>query len=224
LAERILRIIKTTLNIAKNEYWLIIRKHWAIAYSSIKRKLYKHPFSRLIYMDEIRSFQQQEEQHQVIKPTIKPLLLLLHSFGWTIVVFFFGAWFLLGIIVEVIALLLGADKIMATIVSIVLLFFIVMMISYLLKRATLKRTEYRFYADRLEYFEGFLVKNRKTVAYDKISNVGQKKGIIEGWFGLGTIFIDTPGSSPKGHEVSISYLENPDQVYDWISKVVSRKR
>ncbi|MFA6088942.1 MAG: PH domain-containing protein [Candidatus Woesearchaeota archaeon] len=175
-------------------------------------------------MDAIRDFQKSSEEYQVIKPCIKTSLLLLHSFGMSILIFLIGAWFFVGILSGIIGLLFGSAGILVMIVSAIFVFFIIMIIIYLLKRATLNRTEYKFYSDRVEYIEGFLVKNRKTVNYDKISNIGQRKGVIEGLFGLGTIFIDTPGSSPKGHEISISYLENPDQVYDWISKISSSKK
>jgi membrane protein YdbS with pleckstrin-like domain len=177
-------------------------------------------------MVNIVNLQQKEEPHQVIKPSIKTSLLMLHSFGFAAVIFLFGGWFFLSPLLMIVSLLLGEESPGLLIFASMglILFIIILLVVYLLKQATLKRTEYRFYSDRVEYFEGFLIKNRKTVSYDKVSNVGQRKGIIEGWFGLGTIYIDTPGSSPKGHEVSISYLENPDQVYEWVSKFVARKR
>ena len=41
-------------------------------------------------------------------------------------------------------------------------------------------------------------------------------------WGLGTIYIDTPGSSNLGHELSMSYLENSDQVYDKICQLTRK--
>jgi membrane protein YdbS with pleckstrin-like domain len=174
-------------------------------------------------MDSIQNFEQPKEQYQVIKPALKTSLILLHSFSMTFIIFLVVIWILLGPIVSVIMSIFGDAGVWMGISFFFVLFFIILIVSYFLKKASLKRTEYRFYSNRVEYFEGFLVKNRKTVNYDRVSNIGQVKGVIEGLFGLGTIFIDTAGSSPKGHEVAISYLENPDQVYDWISKMISKK-
>lgn len=66
------------------------------------------------------------------------------------------------------------------------------------------------------------MKNRKTIHYNKITNISQTKGVIENMFGLGTIYIDTAGSSPQGHELSMSYLKNSNEIYDWISKITSQ--
>lgn len=105
-----------------------------------------------------------------------------------------------------------------------ILYLITSLVSIFFSYVNFKKTEYKFYKDKVEYYEGFLVKNRKTINYNKISNIGQRKGIFERMFGLGTIFIDTAGSSSTGHELSMSYLENPDKVYDWISKVASKAK
>jgi membrane protein YdbS with pleckstrin-like domain len=174
-------------------------------------------------METINTFQQAQEECQVIKPSIKTILLLLYAFGITLSITIFLALFLGGFMMSLAMALFGLGGVVAVLVLDVLLFIIIFIVTYYIHKASLKRTEYRFYSNRIEYFEGFLVKNRKTISYDKISNIGQRKGIIEGWFGLGTIFIDTPGSSPRGHELSIPYLENPDQVYDWMSKIISKK-
>ena len=173
-------------------------------------------------MTSIRNFQQPEEEHQTIKPAIKTFLLLFNAFILVSIFYFMILGLLLG---PILGILFFNAKISGIIITAcILIFLIFIMISYFLQKAVLERTEYRFYSDRLEYYEGFLVRNRKTISYDKITNVGQRKGIFESLFELGTIFIDTPGSSPRGHEVTISYLENPDQVYDWLCKVTSNKK
>ena len=174
-------------------------------------------------MESIQNYQQNQEQYQSIKPVIRTPVLLLKSLILTIIIYFFTGWFLMTALMFVFSLL-GVKGIVVGVVNAVTLFFVILFIAFLFKRASLRKTEYKFYSNRVEYYEGFLVKNRKTINYDRITNIGQRKGIIEGWYGLGTIFIDTAGSSPKGHELSISYLENPDRVYDWITKVISKKQ
>ncbi len=150
-------------------------------------------------------------------------LILLRAFWFTLILFLFIGWFLFSFIFGLLVTFFGTKGLIVGLIVNFILFIIAFFINYYLQKKTLIKTQYKFYWNRIEYEEGFLVKNRKTITYDKISNIGQRKGIIEGFFGLGTIYIDTPGSSPKGHELSITYLENPDQVYDWISKVVSKK-
>ena len=158
----------------------------------------------------------------MIKPAIKTSLLLFQSFLYTLVLFAIGGWYLSGLAMLLFAFL-GSGGLVAVLAG-VLVFFVIIIIVYWFRKATLKRSEYRFFSSRVEYYEGFLVKNRKTINYDRISNIGQRKGIIEGWFGLGTIFIDTAGYSAKGHELCMKYLEHPDQIYDWITKVTSRRQ
>jgi membrane protein YdbS with pleckstrin-like domain len=174
-------------------------------------------------MENIQSYQNNQEKYQVIKPAIKTSLLLLQSFLYALVINMFLGWFLSAPLVFILSIL-GAKGIGAGIIGGITLFIIIFFIVFMLKKASLKKTEYRFYSNKLEYYEGFLVKNRKTINYDKISNIGQRTGIIEGWFGLGTIFIDTAGYSRKGHEVSMPFLENSDKIYDWITNVTSKKK
>jgi len=166
-------------------------------------------------MEDINNYKQNQEQFQSVKPTIKISLLILSSFIANIFIWFFlGLW----IGTFMIAFLGGIGFLLIPVLFIASIFVLVF-----LQKSSLEKTEYKFYKNRIEYYEGFLVKNRKTINYDRITNIGQRKGIIEGMFGLGSIFIDTAGSSRKGHELSIRYLENPDHVYDWITKVTASK-
>ncbi|MBU0457427.1 MAG: PH domain-containing protein [Nanoarchaeota archaeon] len=167
-------------------------------------------------MSNIRNYQNQE-QYQSIKPVIKIPLLIISSFLtnfflWMFIAVF-GAFIFKGLITNFKGLYVFF-----------ILYLITSLVSIFFSYVNFKKTEYKFYKDKVEYYEGFLVKNRKTINYNKISNIGQRKGIFERMFGLGTIFIDTAGSSSTGHELSMSYLENPDKVYDWISKVASKAK
>ncbi len=173
-------------------------------------------------MEDIQGYQKPAENCQVIKPTIVPSLLLLQSSIIAItILIFFGSFLLpLGILLVVSFGLIGF---FIGLVIFIIVFGSILAGTYHFTKMSLLKTEYRFYYSRVEYFEGFLVKNRKTVNYDRISNVGQRKGILEGRFNLGTIFIDTAGYSAKGHEIAMTNLKNPDKIYDWILKVTSKK-
>ena len=173
-------------------------------------------------MEPIRNYQQSQEQYQSIKPAVKNSLLLLQNLILALFLSAFAIAFLIPLFVFV-STVFNSTGIFINFVIAFLIFFIIWFGLFLLSRASLKRTEYKFYSDRVEYYEGFLVKSRKTINYNRITNVGQRQGIIEGWFGLGTIFIDTAGSSPTGHELAMSYLENPNQIYDWITKITLQR-
>lgn len=173
-------------------------------------------------MDEINTYQKSEENCQTIKPAIKTPLILMQSFFMALVIYIAFGGLIISVLLFIFSFLGEIGSIIGLIASF-LMFFVILYVIYLFQKMALQKTEYKFYGNRVEYLEGFLVKNRKTINYDKITNIGQRKGILEGFFKLGTIFIDTAGSSVKGHELSITFLENPDRVYDWISNVTSKK-
>jgi len=159
-----------------------------------------------------------QEQFQTIKPTINMVLIFFSSLIRSIFLGFILVLFLLQ------GGLAYLDSFIFIAIGAAVLFGGLIIFNILITLANLKRTEYRFYNNRLEYFEGFLVKNRKTINYTQISNIGQRKGIVEGLFGLGTVYIDTAGSSKKGHELSMQYLDNPDQIYDWVAQTAANKQ
>ena len=177
----------------------------------------------------MESIQQGNKEHcLIVKPVIKTPLLLIQSFITTLWVYFvlFG-WIFITVNIFLFSHLSKEKSsfiaLTVTLISLLISFLVVMFLVFLLKSASLRRTEYKFYSDKLEYYEGFLVKNKKIISYDRISYVGQRKRIIEGRFGLGTVFIESAGSSPRGHELEMRYLENPDEIYNWISKIIAKK-
>ena len=147
------------------------------------------------------------EEHQEIRPTIKWGLFAFKSLSspFFILLFFqnlepmfralgFSLWTIL-ITISIVAYVIG------------------ILIQYI----PLKYKVYSFYQDRLEYTDSFWVKNRKSVPYSRITNISQKRGIIERIFGLGTIEVETAGT---GKEISISYLSDTDKVFNWINHII----
>lgn len=72
----------------------------------------------------------------------------------------------------------------------------------------------------MEYYDWFIVKNRKTIKFSRITDIWQKRGIIERIFWLGTVGISTAGAT--WYEIFMSYLDNLDGVYDWLDNIVSK--
>ena len=163
--------------------------------------------------------QENKEQCAIVKPAIKIPLILIRNFFFTIVLFFIFGWaiFLFVFLFERAGLVVAS-------ISILTPFLICVLILSLLDLVSLRRTEYKFYSDRLEYYGGAVVMKRKTIDYSRISNVKQRKGIIEGLFGLGTVFIETASSSSREYGLTMRYLKNPDRIFDFIySKIAAKK-
>ena len=81
-----------------------------------------------------------------------------------------------------------------------------------------KRIEYRFFQDRLEYVEGFLVINRHLVPYKKVTDIVLRKGIWNRMIGTGTVVLITAGSI-SGH-TQLVHIDNPDEVYNHLQKEI----
>ncbi|MBU1632241.1 MAG: hypothetical protein KJ580_03455, partial [Nanoarchaeota archaeon] len=103
-------------------------------------------------MSNIRNYQNQE-QYQSIKPVIKIPLLIISSFLtnfflWMFIAVF-GAFIFKGLITNFKGLYVFF-----------ILYLITSLVSIFFSYVNFKKTEYKFYKDKVEYYEGFLVKNR----------------------------------------------------------------
>lgn len=107
-----------------------------------------------------------------------------------------------------------------------LFFFGLPILAYTAKKNTYTKTEYRFFRDRLDYYEGFYTVEEKTISYRNITEVNLSKGVIQKSYGLGTIVLSTPatgyesGTSRSG--IRVADIENPDEVYRQVKELVSR--
>lgn len=175
---------------------------------------------------ETSNSQVSQEKYQSVKPAIKTPLILLVSLGQILLFFIFLS---VGIIISIAAIfqVLGIQSISfigSLAIAHIGLLLLLWIPAYLLLRANLKMREYKFYEDHVEYVDGFLIKEKKTIPYARITNIAQRKGLVEGVFDLGTVFLETAGSSPYGNELAITYLENPDKVYDWLTTIILKKK
>ena len=100
-----------------------------------------------------------------------------------------------------------------------ILHFLVVLVAYI----SLKHTEYRFFSDRVEYFFGFFSVSKKVLPYSRVVNLSLRKGFFERFFDLGSIFLETPGSSTKGYELALRFVKNPEKVYDELVNIVLKK-
>ncbi len=159
----------------------------------------------------------QTNYNRIIKPKYFPLLLFLSvwlfysiivvsvSFTWLFILLIMSAW-IIGYSIFLISLMLAIYTIY---------------IRYVVATKEFEKTEYRFFKDRIEYYDWFLVKRKKTILIANITDVSETQGVIEKKFGLGTIMLSTAWS--HWYEIIMSNIDNPDEVYSFVKKVISNK-
>jgi membrane protein YdbS with pleckstrin-like domain len=70
-------------------------------------------------------------------------------------------------------------------------FFSIPIVAYVGKKLNYSRTEYRFYADRLEFDEGFFSINKKVIKFRDVKETTLRKGILQRTYDLGSIYLAT---------------------------------
>lgn len=105
-------------------------------------------------------------------------------------------------------------------VAFILLVFVIPWVAYVLKKRTYAQTEYRFFDDNLEYAEGFLTVENKSIRYDQIQETRMTRGLIQKKYGIGTILLKTAGQGPNAG-VYIRDVENAEYLYERVKQIVS---
>ncbi len=115
------------------------------------------------------------------------------------------------------------------------MFIIFPLIVYIAKKYNYERTEYIFNDDCLEFEEGFFTINKKTIKFRDIREVTLRRGIFQRMYGLGTIYLATFATGSSGAPnlfsaigfgnfsasgVSVLDIENPEEVYQRIKKII----
>ncbi len=75
-------------------------------------------------------------------------------------------------------------------------------------------TRYVIQADRIEITSGILVRQSRSVPYDKIVNITGDQSLLQRLFNIGNIFIDTAGGKP--FETALFGVENHQEVVDFL--------
>jgi membrane protein YdbS with pleckstrin-like domain len=116
--------------------------------------------------------------------------------------------------------------------SAVLAFFIVAtpdaicwMLALLLTGPYYRSLSYEIQDDEVIVQAGIWTKSVKHVPYRTVTNLTVKRGILDRWFGLGTLNIQTAGmSGTTGAEEKLEGLDNVQQVYDIVVTELRRFR
>jgi len=102
-----------------------------------------------------------------------------------------------------------------------LCFIAIPLIQYFGFKKIYSLTEYRFFPDKLEYYEGFFTVEEKTIYYNKIVEANLSKGILQKQYGLGTIILSTAHGGTRGG-IRIQDIKNPDETYKKIKELIDK--
>jgi uncharacterized membrane protein YdbT with pleckstrin-like domain len=112
-------------------------------------------------------------------------------------------------------------------------------VAYFGKKLNYGRTEYRFFADHLEFEEGFFSTNEKVISFGDVKEITLRKGIFQQPYGLGTIYLATlaTGSNPSfsafvvlgfgnvtGSGISVRDIGDPNRTFERIRQLVDAHR
>ncbi len=166
-------------------------------------------------MDFTPPVKNNEAPEAIIQPSLKPWFILFNCFFRSIWIFIFVYLFFIGFFIRLF------ESYSWFIWIAVGIFAVIFIILFFWERMILSNMKYLFFKDRVEYVDGFLVKNKKSIMFSRITNIWQKQEIIERFFGLWTVYLETAWS-PKP-ELVMNYLENSEGVYSWITKAIQLK-
>ncbi len=120
----------------------------------------------------------------------------------------------------------------------VLVFFLIFVVTpifiFFYTKMMYKKTVYTIYKDKIEYVEGFLSIEKKSITLKRILEVHLRKGFIQKMFGLGSIHLEIPNSASGGRNGSwweaarngiyLKDIENSDEIYQKMKKIVNEQR
>ncbi|MEA3306313.1 MAG: PH domain-containing protein [Elusimicrobiota bacterium] len=109
----------------------------------------------------------------------------------------------------------------------VLFFFFFPALVYFVQKKSYSKTEYRFFSDKLEYYEGFFNIEEKSIKYKNVTEVYLRKGVFQKMYGLGTIVFSTPATGTQSVNrsrsgIKVLDIENSDEVYRQIKDLVEK--
>lgn len=114
-------------------------------------------------------------------------------------------------------------------------FFGIFAVTYFGKMLNYKRTEYRFFADRLEFDEGFLTIQKKVIRFRDVKEVTLRQGILQRTQGLGTLYLATfatgavQANNPfvvlgfgnvSSSGIFVRDIQTPEDVFETVRKIV----
>ncbi len=107
------------------------------------------------------------------------------------------------------------------------LFFVgIPVLAFRVAKRSAEQTEFRFFSDKLEYFEGFFNVEQKRIDLADVTEVSLTKGVLQSKHGLGTVHLSTRVGvvTSRRPGIRLANIEDPDLVYENVTKLVDRAR
>src|SRR3989338_93397 len=111
----------------------------------------------------------------------------------------------------------------------IIVFLVLIGITFFFRFMNLKARKYIFYKDRAEFYEGFLNIVRRNVRYQKVTDCVLVRTVWDRIFGTGTIRLVTAGHeggasyygrhSPGGG-AAIQYIEHPEETFKKVDSLL----
>ncbi len=109
-----------------------------------------------------------------------------------------------------------------------LFFFGIPIVAYIAKKRSYKRTEYRFYPKKLEYYEGFFTIQEKSIEYRQVTEVSLRRGVFQRRYGLGTMVLSTPatgiGGGAGASGILVQDVRDPERVYGRVKELILQEK
>ena len=96
--------------------------------------------------------------------------------------------------------------------------------NYFVRKINYSNTEYHLFDDHIEYFNGFMTVEKRSIPYNKITEISLQKGMIQKRYGLGTLHLDTattPNSQTDIPGITIPDVSDADTVYAKAKEVIT---
>ena len=105
--------------------------------------------------------------------------------------------------------------------AVMILFFVILPIIFIFTTfMNLRAREYRFFNDRVEFYEGFINIHRSIARYDRVTDVSFSRSIWDRYFKTGNIRLNTAGST--WHAINVSHITNSEKIYEQVQGILKR--
>jgi membrane protein YdbS with pleckstrin-like domain len=162
-----------------------------------------------------------------VQPVFNPTFVLMTIFPIQLFISIWGAFFFSGIFAPFSKTFdRGGPEPRIQILIGLILFITIPTVYYYITKKNYSKSWYRFYNDRLEFYEGFFIIQEKTIKYGNITELNLRRGFLQRHFKLGTIIISTPATGySRGRAVSgirIRDIAEPESVYNKVKEIVDK--
>jgi|GEM_PF-2276636 len=86
----------------------------------------------------------------------------------------------------------------------------------------IRARKYRIYEDKVEWYEGFINIKKIMIPFDRVTDVGFSKNIVDRFFSTGSLRLNTAGLIT--YAATMSYLDNPEKIEDMLKNLIQKNK